>query len=84
MKFEISGKSTGVGAFADGFILGHEPDRIEESGTGNHWVHIYKDVPEKAICIEFGYSRSGKPFRYAVHVDGTPVTAEDMEEISHL
>lgn len=84
MRVEINGKSTGVGAFADGFIVGYEPNYTENSKTGNHWTHVYKDVPEKSIQVEFGNSRSGRPYRCAIHADGSSVTEEEMIKVRNL
>lgn len=84
MRIEIQGKSTGVGAHADGFIIGHEPDRTESSKTGNHWTRIYKDVPENAIEIEYGHSARGAPYRSAIHCDGSSLTAEEMKQVSAM
>lgn len=81
MRYEISGKSTGVGAYEDGLVMGHNPDYTDQSKTGNHWTHVYKDVPEKAIVVLFGHSRSGVPHRSVIHVDGTPVSEDEMKEV---
>ena len=81
MRVEIDGKETGVGAFADGFVIGYEPDYTDESRTGNHWTHIYKNVSPDAIIVEFGYSRGGRPWRSVRIADGRKVTEEDMKKV---
>ena len=81
MRIEIDGKETGVGAFADGFVVGFEYDYKEESRTGNHWTYVYKNIPENAIIVEYGYSRSGRPWRSVRIADGREVTEEDMEKV---
>ncbi|MHC1623472.1 MAG: hypothetical protein ACXQTR_02635 [Candidatus Methanospirareceae archaeon] len=80
-KYEISGKSTGVGAFEDGSIVGMEPSYVEESKTGNHWTRVYHNVPEKAIVVRWGNSRGGVPFGYVEYADGTPYDREDAAQI---
>lgn len=80
-KYEITGKQTGVGAFEDGCILCMEPAYTEESRTKAHWTHIYYNVDEKAIVVEWGNSRNGSPFASVAYADGSRYTGDDAADI---
>ena len=87
MRLEINGKSTGVGTFEDGIVVTKsgviiEPDRTENSRTGNHWTHVFKDVSNNVIVIRFGSSTRGRLWRSAFHADGTELSDEEMNVIS--
>lgn len=84
MELKISGKSTGVGAYDDGLVIGRNPDRTETSRTGNHWEYEYKNIPNDAIIIYFGNNRNGTPYRKCILANGQPVPPERMHEVEKI
>jgi len=69
MDYEVSGRSTGRGAFTDANILFpgeakvKSPDHEERSRTGNHWEKTWYNLPEGTMLLYIDITNSGKEYR---------------------